>query len=67
MLTLDDDEAELALLGLCHLRYDATNREVYGAAWRCCKHVAFKCDKLIKRIEQWQQDQKEEADDATTS
>ena len=63
-MTLDNEETELALLALWHLKADATNQadgtggkyQVGGAAWRCCKHVAAKCEKLIKRIEQWQTD-----------
>ena len=66
-LTFDDDEIELVQMALAHLRHGALGHAdgtgnytpVYGAAWRCCKHVAGKCQVVIERIELWQQDERE--------
>ncbi len=70
-MTLDDEEAEIALMALQHLRADANNQrtgnqvmQVGGAAHRCCGYVISKCDALICRIQQYKQDLAEEQADA---
>jgi len=67
-MKLDDEEIDLVYVALQHLRNGAENQregtkgmtQVVGAAWHCCNYVAAKCHILLARIDQFQQDQKEE-------
>ncbi len=69
MMTLDDEEAEIALVALRHTLWranDQTTRMVPGcteAAWWCTKHCIAKFDLLIARIEEALKDHAEEKAD----
>lgn len=71
MLTLDEDELELAVMALRVFRAlsikEADGNLTEWPAKACCRHVAAQCDTLIDRIEQHQQDEEEEKADAGTS
>ena len=69
MLYLNDDEADLALMALLHLRDDAGDAGrnmtlTATAARRCCWYVVKRVEALIERIEQWKKDEAEERADA---
>ncbi len=67
MLTLDDDESDLALMALEHF-IEATAKAcrdfvLPSAAKACCEHVAPKVEALIDRIQQHKMDEAEERAD----
>jgi hypothetical protein len=73
MLALDEDEAMLTVMALRYVADRACaqsdNRSLCDGAAKACVdgYCLPKMRELINRIQQWQQDEKKEADDANSA